>query len=173
MHVILGILGTIVTILYLIRDIEGLGWNPFRSARSKKWTQEYNTDPAFTINDPRQSTACLMYLMAKCSGDISKEQKQCMLDLFRNEFRLDESRAAELLASCSFLMKDPDQVIDNLQEFLKPSINSFDMEKRKSAMELIQVVADCEGRASSRQVGFSNQVKRLIWDTAQPDHKWA
>ena len=73
MHIILGILGSIITILVLTKQLSRLGiditWlNPFAWARRKKWQKQYHADPAFSLDGPMEAVAGLLYVMAKCSG---------------------------------------------------------------------------------------------------------
>jgi len=58
MHIILGILGSIVTILYLVSEISEKGgklgkFNPFAWYRRRKWQKKYHADPAFSLDRPR------------------------------------------------------------------------------------------------------------------------
>ncbi len=46
----------------------------------------------------------LMYTMAKCSGDISKEEKLCILSIFKEIFKLSDKEATKLLSNCSFYL---------------------------------------------------------------------
>ncbi|NIQ03934.1 MAG: TerB family tellurite resistance protein, partial [Nitrospinaceae bacterium] len=117
MHVVLGILGSLITILILVNRLSDTGLdmgklNPFAWARRKKWQEKYYADPAFSLDSPMEAAAGLMYVMAKCSGEISREQKQCILHLFQKEFKLNDRRATELLSSCSFLLKDEDKIVE-------------------------------------------------------------
>jgi len=177
MHVILGILGTIVTILYLVSEISDKGnqlgkFNPFAWARRRKWQKKYHADPAFSLDRPMESVAGLLYIMAKCSGEISREQKECMVELFETEFRLSEDKARELLSSSSFLLKDEDKVVENLKDFLKPSLAKFDSEKRQSTLDMLEKVADCEGTRTSKQQEFLNKVTPFFQETVEPQRKW-
>ncbi len=177
MHIILGILGSIITILYLVSEISEKGsklgkFNPFAWYRRRKWQKKYYADPAFSLDSPMESVAGLMYVMAKCSGEITREQKECILNLFQIEFRLSEDKARELLSSSSFLLKDEDQIIDHLKDFLKPSLAKFDAEKRASALDLLQKVADCEGNRTGKQEEFMNQLMPFFQETAAPERKW-
>jgi len=111
MHVILGALGIIVTILILLKRLsdEGIdiGWlDPFKWNRRRKWQQAYHSNPLFDIDDPMKSTAGLMYTMAKCSGDISSEEKSWILTIFKDVFKLSDVEATNLLSDCSFFIKD-------------------------------------------------------------------
>ena len=113
--------------------------------------------------------AGLMYVMAKCSGDISKEQKACMLDLFHKEFHISEEQATQLMSSCSFILRDEDKVVENLKDYLKPSMNKFDAEKKESVLDLVQQVVDCEENVTSKQINFMDEVK-TVFSPAEPSN---
>ena len=177
MHIILAILGSIITILILVNRISQTGvdlgrLNPFAWYRRRKWQKKYHADPAFTLDRPMESVAGLMYVMAKCSGEITREQKECILDLFQIEFRLSEDKARELLSSSSFLLKDEDQIVENLKDFLKPSLAKFDAEKRASTLVMLHKVADCEGTRTAKQEEFLNKVTPFFQETSEPERKW-
>jgi len=179
MHIILGILGSIVTILYLVSEISEKGsrlgklnLNPFAWYRSRKWQNKYHADPAFSMDSPMEAVAGLLYVMAKCSGEITREQKECILEIFETEFRVGEREAIELLTSSSFLLKDEDKILENLKSYLKPSLAKFDAEKRASTLDLLQKVADCEGNRTSKQEEFMTKVAPFFQEASEPQRKW-
>jgi uncharacterized tellurite resistance protein B-like protein len=177
MHIILGILGSIITILVLVNRISQTGvdlgkFNPFTWRRRNKWQKRYHADPAFSMDRPMEAVAGLLYVMAKCSGEITREQKECIIEIFETEFRLDERQAVELLTSSSFLLKDEDEILENLKSFLKPSLAKFDDEKRASTLDLLQKVADCEGKRTSNQEEFLNKLMPFFQETAELQRKW-
>ncbi|UTW44287.1 TerB family tellurite resistance protein [bacterium SCSIO 12696] len=178
MHIVLTILGAIVTILILVRRLDDAGislnsLNPFWYFRRRKWQQQYNADPGFCIESPMEATAGLMYVAAKCSGDISREQKSCMLTLFQQEFHLSERESTELLASCSFLIPDEDKVKDQLSKFLEPSVARFSDEQRRSAIELVEQVIACDDPVASKQQEFFDEVKQVLQvQTIEAKGRW-
>ncbi|GBC61556.1 TerB family tellurite resistance protein [Desulfonema ishimotonii] len=177
MHIILGALGLIVTILILLNRLSevgiDIGWlDPFKWNRRRKWRQAYYTNPVFDIDDPMKSTAGLMYTMAKCSGDISREEKACILSIFKEVFKLSDTEATELLSNCSFYIKDENQIKDNLEKFIKPSINNFADEQKKSAYALIEKVAFCEGNPNEKQKEFLAQIKNIFTPRKETFKKW-
>lgn len=179
MIILLEILGSIITILYLVSRFSPnglnagrLNLNPFAWYRSRKWQKKYYADPAFSMDRPMEAVAGLLYVMAKCSGEITREQKECILEIFETEFRLGERQAIELLTSSSFLLKDEDKVVENLKSFLKPSLAKFDAEKRTSTLDLLQKVADCEGNRTSKQEEFMNKVAPFFQEAPEPLRKW-
>jgi len=177
MHIILGILGSIITILILVSRLSDAGLdigklNPFAWSRRRKWEKKYYADPAFSMDRPMEAVAGLLYVMAKCSGEITREQKECILDLFQIEFHLDEDKARELLSSSSFLLKDEDTIIENLKDFLKPSLEKFDHEKKASTLVMLDKVADCEGHRTSKQEEFLSKVSPFFQQIPEPVRKW-
>ena len=139
---------------------------------AENWQKKYHADPAFTLERPMEAVAGLLYVMAKCSGEISREQKDCILDLFQTEFKLSENKARELLSSSSFLLKDEDKIIENLKDFLKPSLAKFDVEKRQSTLDMLSRVADCEGHRTTKQQEFLSKVTPFFQKTSVSERKW-
>ena len=176
MHVILGVLGFIVTILILVHRLSDagidIGWlDPFKWHRRKKWKQKYYADPLYSTDDPMKATAGLMYTMVKCSGDISREEKACLLSVFQNDFHLSESEAVDLLSTCSFHIKDENLVKENLRKFINPSFNNFIDSQKQSALSLIEKISQCEGNPNEKQLEFLNEINE-IFNPKQTTSKW-
>ncbi len=178
MHIVLAILGAVVTILFYLNRLQqsgiDFGWlNPFSWNRRRKWKNHVQSNPLFAIDSPMETTACLMYAVAKSSGDISREQKQVLLGLFKEEFSLNNRDSTELLSSCSYLLKhDEDQIFDNLDKFLVASKNSFTDEQRESAFEMIKKVAECEETIADKQKEFISRLETSFLSNSV-QKKWA
>lgn len=146
MHIVLGLLGTIVTILILLNrladagiDLGGL--NPYLWSRRRKWRKQYEGNPVFKIENPMDATAILMVAVAKADGDMTKEDKSQLLNLFENEFKLSKKDAAGLLISSVHLLGDGSDVRGNVEKFLSPSKASFTDTQVQSALSLISQTA--------------------------------
>ena len=177
MHIVLGVLGLIVTILILLNRLSqsgiDIGWlDPFKWHRRHKWRKAYYTDPLFDIDDPMKSTACLMYTIAKCSGDISSEEKSFILSIFREVFKLSDKEATDLLSNCTFFIKDENQVKNNLAKFIRPSIGNFEDEQKKSAFSLIEKVAFCEGNPNEKQQELLRDIQTVFTPKKETFKKW-
>lgn len=163
MHIVLGLLGTIVTILILLNrlaeagiDLGGL--NPFLWSRRRKWRNKYEGNPVHCIENPMDATAILMVAVAKADGDISKEEKSLLLQLFEDEFNLDKKDAAGLLISSAHLLGDGTDVRDNIEKFLQASKEGFSEDKAASAIDLISRVA---GNPEERHINAIELMKKL------------
>ena len=138
MHIILGLLGTIVTILVLLNrlaeagiDLGGL--NPYLWQLRRKWKQQYQGNPLYRLQSPMDSTAVLMVAAAKADGDVAREEKSALLSLFETEFNLAKKDAARLLISSAHLLDDGTELRASVSKFLAPSRDRFTEEQARSA----------------------------------------
>ena len=98
MHVIIGFLGSLVTILWLLHRLAEMGidlggLNPWFWYRRRKWRGKYEGDPINAVEDPMEIGALVVVAMAKVAGDITAEQKKVILSEFGNSFSLGDKEA--------------------------------------------------------------------------------
>lgn len=168
MHILLGALTTIVTILILLNrlaeagiDLGGL--NPYLWNKRRKWRKAYVGNPVFKIQDPMDATAILMVAAVKSDGDMTKEDKGLLLKLFEDNFRLSKKDAAGLMISSTHLLGDGTEVRENVGKFLSSSKESFTEHQAESALSLIsQVVGDPEQTHPNTQQFLQNIKKELL-----------
>ena len=104
MHIVLGLLGSIISILYLLDRLGvDIGWlNPRYWRHRRDWAKKYDGDPIYSIEDPIQVAAVLIVGVAKLEGDLSAEQKKAILGQFEEKFSLDSRAASEHRQKVSF-----------------------------------------------------------------------
>jgi len=176
MHIILGALGAIITILILVKRLSDvgidIGWlDPFKWQRRRQWKKKYLAKPVYSIEDPMEATAGLMYTMIKTSGDITLEEKKFLLETFKNEFFLSEDESSSLLNTCSFLIPDSELVRNNLQKFLNASISSFSSSQKESAISLIDKAANFSAQPNQLQSAFLEEIRNNFIPQVA-DRKW-
>ncbi len=178
MHIVLALLGVIVTILILLKrladsgiDLGGL--NPFLWQRRRKWRNKFEGNPIYQLDSPMETTALLMTATAKADGDISAEQKRTILSLFQEEFNLSRRDASGLLISSSHLLGNGEEVRDNLEKVLTRSLKSFTEEQARSAVELLERVANAEGSVSELQRELVSRARAVIDQKYEITGKWS
>lgn len=178
MHIVLGILGSIITILILLNrlaeagiDLGGL--NPFLWQRRRRWRQKFEGNPIFHIDSPMETTALLMAAAAKVDGDMSAEQKRNILSLFRDEFNLSRRNAAGLLISSTYLLGDGEELRNNLEKIMTPSLDKFTEEQGHSAIKLLAQVAKADGSVSELQRELIDRAGAVLSKKYEPMSKWA
>ncbi len=167
MHIILGLLGTIVSILILFSrladagiDLGGL--NPFLWYRRRKWRKTCQGNPLFTITSPMDATAILMVAVVKADGDMTKEDKSNLLSIFETDFNLTNKEAAGLLVSSVYLLRDGAELRRKVSKFLEPSRGSFSEEQAQSAMTLISCAAGLPEERHENATELLEQVEMLL-----------
>lgn len=165
MHIILGLLGLLVTILVLLNKLQenglDVGWlNPFSWQRRRKYRIEHDLNPAFKLDSPMDVAALFMVAVAKVDGDFSKEQKACILSLFGSEFHLSQAQAHALLSSSVHLLGQTEDVYRHPEKVITRVYDKFQPEQSRSIGLLIDQVAEVEGNNSSAQRSLVNKIKQ-------------
>lgn len=177
MHIIIAVLGSIVTILILFNRLKSLGidleWlNPFTWYRRRQWRQKVHQNPVYCMDQPMEAVAGLLYTAAKCSGDITQEHKNKMLSIFETDFELDDKKAVELLSSSSFLIKDEDDVALHLKKFLAPSIEKFSPNQLTETLKMVDAIIQVDAQPSAKQIQLQQQLQELLSSKPNDGDKW-
>lgn len=163
MHIILGILGTVVTILVLLNKLQDagmdIGWlNPFSWRRRRKFRKQYELSPAYALQSPMEVAALFMVAVAKVDGDMSKEQKERILQLFQSEFKLSEEDAANFLAASVHIYGRGEEVLSNPKYVVSRSQDAFTEEQVSSVISMLHEVSKAEGYPSLRQESLIDKI---------------
>jgi len=177
MHVVLGALGSVVTILWLLYRLAEMGidlggLNPFLWQRRRRWKNHHDANPIFKIDSPMEITALLMTAVAKADGDMSVEEKRGILRLFGEVFHLGEKDAAGLLISSSYLLAKGDELRGDLKRVMAPSLERFRAEQADSAIDLLRRVARLAGPPSDLQEALITAAAQQVLARASSTWTW-
>ena len=175
MHIILGALGSIVTILYLL-DRLGIdlgGMNPFYWYRRRAFAKKYGADPIFSVEDPMHIASLLIIGAAKLDGDLTAGQKATARRLFESEFSLSEKEASQLFGSAAHLLAAPQLLEEQLTKLVARSGSRFSPEQTGSLLDMMTEVASADGGLSASQEAFIRQVRTDFPTEAKPEGTWA
>ena len=177
MHIILGVLGSLVTILWIFYRLAELGvglggLNPFLWRRRRRWRKQYEANPIYSIDKPIEAAALVLTATAKVTGEISSEEKCELLAIFEGEFHVSKREAADLLASSTFLIGRGDEIRDSLEKVLAPSVANFTPEQAESVVKLAHRVAQTGGEPTTVQVAFISSVHKHLMPEVGEKTKW-
>ena len=177
MHIILALLGTIVTILILLNRLNesgiDLGWlNPFSWARRRKFRNEHDLNPVFKLDSPMEAAAILMLASAKIDGDITREQKALLLTLFAHKFHQSEQDAKSLLNASTHLLGRGEEVFNSPEKVLQRSLDNFTTEQAQSVLDMLDEIINNDGTPSKQQVDFVAKVKQTFPSMKDPQ-QWS
>ncbi len=178
MHFILGLLGTIVTVLVLLSRLADAGislggLNPFLWKRRRNWRNQYSANPIFHVESPMEASALLLTAAAKIDGDIRREQKDFLLDVFKNEFHRSEKEAAGLLTSSTYLLGDGQAIQNSLKKVMEPSSSEFSQSQAESTVSLLQRLCELDPSPSELRGAFSEQVQTLLAEPFKKQESWS
>jgi len=175
MHIVLGLLGTIVTVLYLLDrlgvDIGGL--NPFAWRRRRAWAAKYEGDPIYSVEDPMHIAALLIVGAAKLDGDLSAEQKKVALSQFQSSFSLDSRAASELLGSAAYLLGSPQIIDTQLNGVAEKNKDRFSKEQAESIIQMMIEVASADGALSAKQSEYVARTQSLFVPPDKSKGTWS
>ena len=177
MHIVLALLGTIVTILVLLNrlaeagiDLGGL--NPFTWSRRRKWKKMYQGNPIYQFTDPMEVTSILMVAVAKIDGDLSSEEKKKIKQLYEEEFKLSRREATELMVSSAHILGDGTELKENLKKVIAPSLDKYTKEQVEATFQLLNQVASIGGEIGDSQKEIIDSVHTEMSKIMSPDPKW-
>lgn len=174
MHIVLGLLGAIVTILFLLDrlgvDIGGL--NPFYWRRRRAWAKRYEGDPIYSVEDPKHVAALLIVGAAKLDGDLSAGQKRVALQQFESEFSLDSRAASELLGSAAHLLGPPQVIDTQLNGLADKSKGRFSQDQAESMVQMIIEVASADGELTAEQSRYIDSMRARFVRSKRSEAAW-
>lgn len=164
MHIVLGLIGSIISILYLLDRLGvDIGWlNPRYWRHRRAWAKKYEGDPIYSIEDPIQVAAVLIVGIAKLEGDLSAEQKSAILGQFEEKFSLDTRGAAELFGSAAHLLGAPQIIGSQLDGLSNRNTSTFKPDQAQSIIEMIEQVSEVGGTLSIAQREFVDILRSRI-----------
>jgi len=177
MHIILGLLGTIVTILVLFKRLSDagidIGWlNPFAWRRRRAWRKQYEGNPIFSLYEPLEVAALLATTAAKIDGDLSAEEKTRLLSLFQSEFHKTEQEASDLLMSSIYLFGDGEDAIAKPEKVMKSALEKFDEAKARSVMNLLTEISQIEPKNQDAKKRFIAKIEAVFDAQFRASGEW-
>lgn len=155
MHIIIGLLTAIAGLFWAITALQHSGaidsLNPFLWYRRAQWRKKLATKPLYALDKPLDVAALLIVGVAKCTGEINKEQKQDILHIFANEFHMSDGEAMGLFRASMFLMKDEISIAADIDKILERSKFKFTQAQVHSMLAMMRRVSSLDGAATEEQ----------------------
>lgn len=164
MHIIIGFLTTLVTLLYLLERLGvDLGWiNPWAWKRRRAWLKQSTGNPAYGLDKPVDAIALIATAAAKIDGDLSIEEKEELKSIFRVTFNQSEKDATQLLVASVHLLGSGEEIFKSPERVLRRSIVNFTDEQKISSIDLLNKIINVGGAPSELQEEFFRKVKDMM-----------
>ena len=175
MHIVIGLLGSIVTVLYLLDrlgiDLGGL--NPFYWYRRRAFAKKYGADPIYSIDDPIHVASLLVIGAAKLEGELTAAQKAAAQELFESNFSMDSGAASDLFGSAAHLLAAPQLIESQLTGLVDKNNGLFSEEQAESMVDMMVKVASADGDISAAQKEFIGGIKSRFVQAEKRQGTWA
>lgn len=175
MHIVLGLLGTIVTILFLL-DRLGItlgGLNPFYWRRRRAWAKKYEGDPIYSVEEPIHVAALMIIGAAKLDGDITAEQKKVALSQFESSFSLDSRAASELVGSAAHLLGAPQFIDTQLNGLADKNKDRLSRDQAESMIQMMVEVASADGELTAKQSEYIKGIRSQFVPSEKSEGTWS
>jgi uncharacterized tellurite resistance protein B-like protein len=177
MHYVIGFITAIAGLLWALNSLQRSGvdldaFNPFVWWRRRQIRRFYGANPLHVLDNPMEVAALLMLAIAKCDGEVSREEKQYLLQTFETEFALPAHEASSLLSQVSYLLRDESDISGQLEKILDRSLSSFTVEQMESTIELMRQTACLGGRISKIKLSLINETARILGASQAQQGKW-
>lgn len=178
MHILLGALTSIVTILWLLHRLAEMGidlggLNPWSWRRRRAWRIKYEGDPIFAVEDPMDVASLFIVGTAKLDGDICAEEKTAILSEFANGFSLDEKAASQLYASATHLLGGPQVIGNQLEGLMERHKQSFTADQAESFLAMARRVLEASPTTTAEQRALLAQLEQHFSVPVAEDSTWA
>ncbi len=176
MHIILGLLGALVTVLYLLNRLADMGFslgglNPFYWRRRRAWRKKYEGDPIHAVDDPREVAALLVIGLAKMDGEVSASQKQAAVSEFTAAFSMPEREAAQLYGSSAHLLGHPQVLRQQLDGVLERRAELFNADQAESLLQMASAIVPAD-ELSAEQREFIDAMRDRLAKPAANAGPW-
>ena len=178
MHIILGALTTIVTILWLLHRLAEMGidlggLNPWYWRRRRAWRKKYEGDPIYAVEDGIDVAALFIVGAAKLDGDISAEQKSAILEQFMSGFSMSDKEASQLLGSSTHLLGGPQVIRKQLDGLMERHKELFTADQARSFLDMAQSVLSAGSEISEEQRSLMRELEQCFTPPQEEDSTWA
>jgi len=162
MHIIIGFLTSLVTILYLLDqlgfDLGGL--NPFHWRRRRAWLKKHGGDPIYAVADSKEVAALFVVGIAKIDGDITAEEKKTILAELSSNFSIDEREASQLFGSSAHLLGHPQLIGTQLNTVLERSRDLFTPEQAESLVTMMSAAIASNEKITPDQTDLIEAIRK-------------
>ena len=149
-----------------------INWNPFSFFRRLKWQTRVGIKPIYNLSKPIEVSAVFMLGIAKLEGEISREQKENILQIFQNEFNLNKDQSQEMFVFATFILKDEYTILSSAAKILKNSSPHFTAEQANALIEELKHISSINQVANKQQKKLLHLVQAGLVNVYKEDQKW-
>lgn len=177
MHIIIGAITAIAGLIWAMHSLQNAGvdlnaFNPFTWARRRRWSRQLNVKPMHSLTDSMEAAALLVVSIARAEGEVTRDTKMEILDLFTKEFGLKRNKSIEIYSSSSYMLQDILNMDSEVKHVLAPSKSTFQEKHIEKLLNMLTKVSTLEGKATEQQNLIIKAVKAEFNAGPEKPKKW-
>ncbi|MDR0247972.1 MAG: hypothetical protein LBI16_06235 [Burkholderiales bacterium] len=163
MHIVIGVITAIAGLIWALVALRNSGanfesLNPFAWYRRYQWKKNFHAHPAMAADNPMDIAAVVLLHTAKLKGELTRETRQMLLNLFQDTFKIEEKETNELFSATSFRLKDG-LFEKHVSRFIEERWNALTTTQAQQIVPLVQRIAELDGTSTPQQSGFISLLK--------------
>lgn len=178
MHIVIAFLTAVAGLVWALWRLQQSGvdlnsFNPFFWMRRHAWAKKVGAKPRHQLFKPMEAAAAILVGAIKTEGEISREQKQSLIDLFSDKFHLSSNQARELFSATAFMLQDVIDMAAEVRPILMPSLEKFSPEQKQSVLEMLNTVCLLDGDITSEQRAIIDAAQKQFQAIPDQPNEWA
>lgn len=177
MHIIIAVISAAAGLIWALHSLQNAGvdlnaFNPFTWMRRRQWEKKLGTKPMHALTESMDVAALLVVAMAKEHGDITRDTKHDILNMFESEFGISRSRAIEMFSASAYMISDAMDMSNEVRHVLNPSKDQFQPSHIEKLMAMLTKVAKIEGEPTEGQRKLLQAVQQEFSSKDEPPKNW-
>lgn len=172
MHILIGIFGAILGVLFLLwrinmaaraaGDLVETADDARKWFRRKRWQKKSTYDTLREVSDPREAAAAMMVAVAQCDGAMTEAEKSTIVTRMKSSFEVDDAQATDLLAYGRYLAQESTDLSYFLKQLAPPIERVCTPAERQQLISMLTDVAGAEGDIDGISAQAITELKRRL-----------
>ena len=177
MHILIGVITALAGLIWALYRLHDAGvnlnaFNPFTWHRRRQWEKKLGTKPMHALTNSMDAAALLIYAIAKAKGEITRETKTEILNLFESEFGVSGEKADELFSASSHMVEDAMNMAAEVRHILAPTYEEFTDAQVQKLLDMLNAVSVLEGSTNETQSKIIEAVKQVFKLQEEQPKNW-
>ncbi len=177
MHILIGFITAVAGLVWAFNSLQRSGFdlnsfNPFNWARRRKWEKLYGAKPMYNLERPIEAATVIIVGALKEIGEITTDQKNHVLEIFKTQLHLDDSYSKEAFGSAIFMVKDELNFHQSIKNILAPTVSSFSSEQSESLINIVKEVSELDGKPNENQILILSAIETEFKNNNKSSSKW-
>jgi hypothetical protein len=175
MGIILEIVGIGITLMFGLAALKragiDIGWlNPFTFFHRMAWKKKVSVPPLYNLEHPVDVAAVLGMSIVKSTGEITSDQKQGLINLYRKHLNASLTEANDLWIASSHLMRRSPVDASEISDILSRSAEKFSAFHIQTLFSLMTDAKSLDKSANSNQTALI-EATQAFFAKRNPDAK--